>query len=214
MRCFSYPVQLNFLEQNKDVKKVFTSTVSFYILYQTFQKIAGLMPIHSGCNPALKVGYGVLSFGLCSILSYSASEVQFSKYSLQPSKWFKFLKKDEIVRDLIRKSLLGFTLFSLIEQKNFYTSIPSSILSEGVFANRHGSIIATSNIATESQRSAIQIFGRKYGCHHCGSKQLFSSTIGFIADHQPPTKLLLHRAGEKNILAHLMGKRVRLLFHP
>ena len=28
----------------------------------------------------------------------------------------------------------------------------------------------------------------RYGCHHCGSKQMFHVQKGFIADHMPPTK--------------------------
>eukprot|EP01035_Chromulina_nebulosa_P018151 gene18151-23805_t len=45
-----------------------------------------------------------------------------------------------------------------------------------------------SPIATDSQRSLIQQYGKRFGCHQCGSKQLFNNKI-FIADHMPPTKI-------------------------
>ena len=41
-------------------------------------------------------------------------------------------------------------------------------------------------------RKLIQSLGKRFGCHQCGSRQLFRGADSggiFIADHQPPTKM-------------------------
>ena len=41
-------------------------------------------------------------------------------------------------------------------------------------------------------RKLIQSLGKRYGCHQCGSRQVFRGADSggiFIADHQPPTKM-------------------------
>ncbi len=98
------------------------------------------------------------------------------------------------VKNSTRQLLVGLGVFALLERGFFRTALPSSVIAPGVFANAltmtRRSVIATSAIATDSQRQKIQILGKRFGCHQCGSRQFFSRR-GFIADHMPPTKLAL-----------------------
>ena len=47
---------------------------------------------------------------------------------------------------------------------------------------------STSAVATAGERNSVNRKGKIFGCHHCGSRQIFSKQR-FIADHMPPTKM-------------------------
>lgn len=102
------------------------------------------------------------------------------------------LKKNLADKEILGKLIIGMGVFMLIEQGLFRTTFPSSVITPGVFSNFHqrsiASVLATSDVATQSQRLKIQQLGKIYGCHHCGSRQLLSQKV-FIADHMPPTKM-------------------------
>jgi hypothetical protein len=125
-----------------------------------------------------------------------------SSLSPKPSTTLRRGRADDHV-DAVRRALLSVGLFALLEQRSFLTALPSSVISLGVYAQRRnmlllaprGSVPATDDVATDKQRRMIQALGRRLGCHHCGSRQLFRGGPGeathalFIADHQPPTKV-------------------------
>lgn len=73
----------------------------------------------------------------------------------------------------------------------FRTVFPSSSITHGAYANTRSmmrsSIVSNSAVASDAQRKRIQALGRRFGCHQCGSRQVFAKK-GFIADHMPPTK--------------------------
>jgi len=89
---------------------------------------------------------------------------------------------------------LGLAMYCIFTQGDlFRTALPSSITSLGVFSkdSLQGYVLATGERATETQRRQIQILGKRYGCHHCGGRQLLVNRgKGFIADHMPPTGLV------------------------
>ena len=95
------------------------------------------------------------------------------------------------MKDVVRRTALGLSAYMVLEGGLFRTSFPSSSISLGAYANTRStfrsSIISNSPVASESQRRRIQQLGRRFGCHQCGSRQIFSKR-GFIADHMPPTK--------------------------
>eukprot|EP01038_Epipyxis_sp_PR26KG_P005957 gene5957-8210_t len=87
---------------------------------------------------------------------------------------------------IVGSTLLGLSIYGILERKGFQTAFPMNILKKGVY----GRSIPTQNIvATLNERMKIQELGKKFGCHQCGSKQRISAQK-FIADHMPPTKIV------------------------
>ncbi len=110
-----------------------------------------------------------------------------------------------------KQLLLGFSAYALLERRAYRTALPSSLISTGVYAHTPvhwhrklpNVLTATSEVASSAQRRIIQQLGKIHGCHHCGSRQILSSSFPFvfntapvfIADHMPPTKIIK----EKNL---------------
>ena len=67
----------------------------------------------------------------------------------------------------------------------FSSVLPSHLMRPGSFA-REGILAGGAQNASEPKRATIQLLGRRHGCHTCGRRRI----PHFIADHQPPTKLL------------------------
>lgn len=184
-------------------------TCSFYLLTNAFQRVAGAMSLHSGKPFLLTAATGLISTTASCILARDFHDTavmpKLTGTSASAStSWLSLAKptsrqKDE---DMVRNALVGVGLFSLFERRNFLTALPSSVITLGAFAQRNmlvsrlgrGSVLSTDVAATEKQRRAIQTIGKRFGCHQCGSRQLFTSSSNngissFIADHQPPTKM-------------------------
>jgi hypothetical protein len=174
-------------------QKVGLLTFSFYALTNVFQRVAGMLTLHSGRPFLLRSG-----FGLASVAASAAFSHKLQDLAIPPPK--QFLKR-RTSRDeqnaMLRMTMMTMSIYALLERKSFNTLIPSSVISLGIFARPglpfnlipflKGAVPATGPVATEAQRARIQKLGRRFGCHHCGSKQFFSKAV-FIADHQPPTK--------------------------
>lgn len=99
----------------------------------------------------------------------------------------KFDKNDKF--EVARRVIIGVGVFTILERKAFKTVLPSSLLTVGVYGMNRASVLATSEVATATQRLKMQKLGRLFGCHHCGSRQLVNRNT-FIADHMPPTKMV------------------------
>ena len=101
------------------------------------------------------------------------------------------MKKEVSMKEVVRRSALGMSAYMVLEGGMFRTVFPSSSIELGAYANTRNtlrsSIVSNSAIASESQRKRIQAMGRRFGCHQCGSRQIFTKKV-FIADHMPPTK--------------------------
>lgn len=95
--------------------------------------------------------------------------------------------------------LLGFSLTSYIILEGgggFRSAFPSSIISLGALSRpiyqKKYSVASSGVVTTKSERSAVQVIGKKHGCHHCGSRHLIRNRDKvFIADHMPPSKQAL-----------------------
>lgn len=84
--------------------------------------------------------------------------------------------------------VVTFTLvaFKLVGGR-FWSISPSSYTNVGSFARVQGSLPAKMGYASSAQRETIERAGRKWGCHTCGSRVIFSrSKVKFHADHMPP----------------------------
>jgi len=94
-------------------------------------------------------------------------------------------------KDIVRRTVLGLSTYTILEGGLFRTTFPSSSIALGAYANTRSmlrsSIISNSPVASDSQRRRIQQMGKRFGCHQCGNRQLLNNK-GFIADHMPPTK--------------------------
>lgn len=169
-------------------------TLSFYILTNSVQRFAGMVSIHSGQNFLATRSFGLFSTTACCLLSREIQDQLLPVNKLKhPSDYLESPKKN--AEDIIRRAYLGLGVFSLLEKKSFLTALPSSVIALGVHAQQSplfqkGAVLSTSKVATPTQRQMIQILGNRYGCHQCGSRQIFAAKRGFIADHMPPTSFV------------------------
>lgn len=171
-------------------------TIGFWATSNLIQRVYGRFNINSGSIFAVKTFAGLFSTTFSLGLShYFLQRSEIFKPKSPPSfifncnsKVHKNFFEDKV---LIKQVLVGLLTFAALEQRSFVTMLPSSILVKGVYAKSmfmdKFSVASTSPIATEAQRTKIQRLGKLIGCHHCGSRQIFTKK-GFIADHMPPTK--------------------------
>lgn len=190
-------------------------TSCFWLLQNVAQRSFGSIGMHAGRGGLLlSAGVGLLST-TCNLglAQYADKALKphvvdvVSKFNSQlpdmlkvrPAPYRYITNSRRAKKESIKRMLLGISLYTLLERQSFYTAFPSSVIEMGVFANswtaRYRSVLSTSEVATPSQRMAIQKLGAKYGCHQCGSKQVFTAET-FIADHMPPTKFV-REANEK-----------------
>jgi hypothetical protein len=86
-----------------------------------------------------------------------------------------------------KRCLAGIIVFKLLGGR-FWSIAPSSYTHVGSFARPYASIPASEKYATLTERTMMEKFGRRYGCHTCGSRMIFSTagTTKFVGDHMPP----------------------------
>ena len=95
----------------------------------------------------------------------------------------------------------------------FWRLSPSGLADLGALANTaRGSLPATLAYATKAEREAMQVLGRRFGCHSCGARPLFGSTVKYIADHQPP--LATVKLANAAIWRRVLGLQVTQRFYP
>ena len=169
-------------------------TLSFYILTNSVQRLAGMVSIHSGQNFLATRSFGLFSTTACCLLSREIQEHLLPVNELKlPSDHIE--SPNKYADNMMRRAYLGLGVFSLLEKRSFLTALPSSVIALGVHAQQSpllqkGSVLSTNKVATSKQRQMIQILGNRHGCHQCGSRQIFASKKGFIADHMPPTNFV------------------------
>jgi hypothetical protein len=177
----------------------FTITTSFWTLQNSLQRFFGAVGLHGRMPLFLNLFFGITGTSFAITTSHIVKDKINKKISRNKStihffeKYDSYKTKNELKKENIRSILFGLSLFIIIERNSFRTVFPSSSISLGVLSKLGSkfqrSIISTSIVATESQRKTIQSLGKKFGCHQCGSRQLFSGKQ-FIADHMPPTKFV------------------------
>lgn len=97
--------------------------------------------------------------------------------------------------EVLLSTLCGAVVFRALGGR-FSSVLPSSLTRPGAFA-REGIPARGVQYATDSQRVFIQQLGRKHGCHSCGRR---GSSVKFVADHQPPSKLV-EKSGQVGTIA-------------
>ena len=103
--------------------------------------------------------------------------------------------------DVLFSTVTGVAVFKVLGGR-FRSVLPSHLLGPGAFA----ALPIPSKgqrYATAHQREALNLIGRRYGCHSCGRRGQ-----SFIADHQPPNKLALPGA-RQNFFVHCRSCSVR-----
>ena len=177
---FHLPSNL-YLNYEKEINNALISTATFYASYNIYQHLMGALNMHSGRTLPLKLCFGLLGFIGSSFSSYHMTNLYQSR-TANNIIWNKNNKNKQFHKDIIRNLYVGIFLFIIIENKSFLTAIPSSTLSIGSFALPvRGSIPVFGDIASDTQRVLIQKLGRRFGCHQCGSRQIFSKSTNFIA---------------------------------
>lgn len=167
-------------------------TASFYLLTNSFQRLAGELSIHSGQSSIATKTFGIASIAASCLISREIQEIILpSGASRARMNTFNIINSE----GKISQAFLGIGIFSLLEKKSFMTAIPSSVIALGVHAHNipffgKGSVLSTNKVANQKQRKLIQILGSRLGCHQCGSKQFFTKNRNFIADHMPPTHFI------------------------
>jgi hypothetical protein len=91
----------------------------------------------------------------------------------------------------------------------FWAVSPSCLTSLGAFARpARGSLPATLEYASKSERGAIQALGRRFGCHSCGKW----ARTSFVADHMPPLSEV--RVANRALWRRLLRRPVAQRFYP
>ena len=122
----------------------------------------------------------------------------------------------------VRIAALALITFKVLGGR-FWSIPPSSYTNLGSFARVSHSIPAKMDYATSAQRKVIESVGRKWGCHTCGSRMIFSRTrpsansagssvVKFHADHMPP-KSVAH-AMNSRWWRRLLRIQVKQRFYP
>ena len=161
-------------------------TLSFCLLTNVVQRFAGSLSIHSGQPFLVKGTFGLLSTTACLHLSNRIEDL------VLPVRkpLLHFIPKGRMFRCLSHREIIDFLgVFLFMERKSFHTALPSSLLSKGLHARRNGKLSKIKPAEDEKQRDTIQIYGKSFGCHQCGSKQFFKNDEYFIADKIPPTSI-------------------------
>jgi hypothetical protein len=115
-------------------------------------------------------------------------------------------------RDIGAVALLGSACFVALGGR-FWALSPSSLSTLGAFSNTaRASLPATLAYATSAERAAIQKLGRKFGCHTCGTRFLFSSLGRYNADHMPPLSEV--RRANSALWRRALSRPVTQRFYP
>jgi hypothetical protein len=196
------------LKSNTGVAALLTS--SFLALQIIFQRTAGLVGLHAAKPLPL-----VVSVGLCATAA-SLYGCNYAERKIQPL--FSGAKSwptiDPWDKELIRRTWIGVAVYIALDGVLFRTVFPSSSIALGAYAHTRrtlkGSVKSASAAASQSQRLSIQQIGRRFGCHQCGSRQIFPK-LKFISDHMPPTKYVEEQSAKwwrRRLGLQLMSQRL------
>lgn len=94
-------------------------------------------------------------------------------------------------RDLLLSTASGVVVFRALGGR-FNAVLPSNLMRPGSFAAEWIPALREAEAASPKEREVIKALGQKHGCHSCGDRR----GVEFVADHQPPSRLLgNHRNG-------------------
>ncbi len=145
-------------------------------------KPLGMTYCHGNRLASIAGGVAILVAGFTASVTMATSLELLQATTTQSKTKLKVTQKDVLL-----SSLSSMVVFRALGGR-FSRVLPSSLLSPGAYARDWLPTTRGMHYATDSQREAIQAIGQRHGCHSCGSKR---GVANFIADHQPPNKVLL-----------------------
>jgi hypothetical protein len=111
--------------------------------------------------------------------------------------------------------LLGGACFTALGGR-FWALSPSSLSTLGAYANTaQASLPATLAYASGAERTAIQQFGRRFGCHTCGARPWLlrgRTRLRYHADHMPP--LAEVKVMNRQLWRRVLSAPVQQRFYP
>ena len=146
-------------------------------------------PLKISCSPRLTASI----FGLASVTvaSFGATLASLQTLSIVQKFTSSNLKLSLNTRDVFLSTVSGVVVYRALGGR-YASALPSNLMRPGAFAVEWIPALNESGGATAKEREVIQMLGRRHGCHTCGER----SGAPFIADHQPPSKILgNHRHG-------------------
>ncbi len=204
----------------------------FYVGMVCFQHISSILRIHAALPLPITAMTGLASVMTSNTISYSLSPNVILTLLPESKNWKKHqlnngwlpdihspidsnINSDSYFyssgssssknrQDMIAHNIVTAVSYLALERNFFRTSLPSSILARGVYARWGASVLASSDIATSSQKLKIQTLGRLYGCHHCGYRPFtnIGGRVKYIADHMPPNHI-------KHIASRSLSGKIR-----
>mmetsp|Transcript_1585 Transcript_1585/g.2620 ORF Transcript_1585/g.2620 Transcript_1585/m.2620 type:complete len:283 (+) Transcript_1585:70-918(+) len=188
MNGYSWP------EGQEKVKKhlpsVVATSISFFALQIVCQRAIGTLGLHAGVHPLLVSGIGTVLSGASLYATNYCYEISSLLSPGRHGYWSQVSYVDIFDKNVIRRTVIGLSFFLALEGRLGRTSFPSNSISLGAYAQQFRvlsrSVASNSKAATELQRAKIQLLGKRFGCHQCGTKW----SNKFIADHMPPTKFV------------------------
>ena len=163
-------------ERLRSLQNAVVLTGSFYLSMNAFQRIAGILNIHSGRPFPLASLFGLVSVTVSSAVSFQANaSLPYLVTKPQNQEFADFLlpQHRRLDQKIFMDERIEASIFAyfLLESKYLLTSVPSSIIYIGVHANDRifpfiprmfrGSVISTDATATEKQRVKIQQLGKR-----------------------------------------------------
>ena len=97
---------------------------------------------------------------------------------------------------LLLSTASGVVMFRALGGR-FGAVLPSNLMRPGAFAVECIPALREAEAPTRRERELVQALGKRHGCHTCGTRQ---GDGAFVADHQPPSKLLHKTPGELDSL--------------
>lgn len=88
--------------------------------------------------------------------------------------------------------------------------LPSNLIHPGAFAREWVPALKESQLASTREKSLLKSMGERYGCHTCGKKRMTE----FVADHQPPSKVVGNHISSKIIPVSDLSNPLLQRFYP
>ena len=158
------------------LKSVRISTGSPLILATT---VGGISVTLSSLVASLAI---VKSYSICNIFLQNNTNHHKSEYDTEMI--------NLTVGDMCVSAVSGMIMYRALGGR-FMSVLPSHLNKPGAFA-RQWIPAHSSNYANNTEKRIIKDLGNKYGCHSCGKWRVSQ----FVADHQPPNKLLKQSNGK------------------
>ena len=138
----------------------------------------------------ISVTLSSLVASLAIVKSYSISNIFLQNSTNHHKSEYDTEMINLTVGDVCVSAVSGMVMYRALGGR-FMSVLPSHLNKPGAFA-RQWIPAHSSNYANNTEKRIIKDLGSKYGCHSCGKWRVSQ----FVADHQPPNKLLKQSNGK------------------